>query len=95
MNQHLVKQLFEQLQQETKDPTDIGKLNIPNTMLWMKTNAYEPTTIKRVAKELRLQHSQPKRSQTLHSKQNMLKRKKRKPHRILQHSNPILRTILE
>jgi len=53
MNQHLVKQLFEQLQQETKDPTDIGKLNIPNTMLWMKTNAYEQTAIKRVAKELR------------------------------------------
>ncbi len=53
MNQQLVKQLLEQLQQETKDPTDIGKLNIPNTMLWMKTNAYEQTTIKRVAKELR------------------------------------------
>ena len=53
MNQQLVKQLLEQLQQETKDPTDIGKLNIPNTILWMKTNAYEQTTIKRVAKELR------------------------------------------
>jgi integrase len=53
MNQKLVKQLLKQLQQETKDPQDIGKLNIPNTMLWMKTNAYEPTTIKRAAKELR------------------------------------------
>ena len=53
MNPKLVKQLLEQLQQETKDPQDIGKLNIPNVMLWMKTNAYEPTTIKRVAKELR------------------------------------------
>jgi integrase len=53
MNQELVKQLLEQLQQETKDPSDIGKLNIPNTMLWMKTNAYEPTTIQRVGKELR------------------------------------------
>jgi integrase len=53
MNEKLVKQLLEQLQQETKDPTDIGKLNIPNVMLWMKKEAYEPTTIKRVAKELR------------------------------------------
>lgn len=53
MNQDIVKQLLKQLQQETKDPQDIGKLNIPNVMLWMKTNAYEPTTIKRVAKELR------------------------------------------
>jgi hypothetical protein len=48
MNQDIVKQLLEQLQQETKDPTDIGILNIPNVMLWMKKNAYEPTTIKRV-----------------------------------------------
>jgi hypothetical protein len=77
MNQELVKQLLEQLQQETKDPTDIGKLNIPNTMLWMKTNAYEPTTIKRVAKELKalrteLQYKQSQRSQAIHSKQNML-----------------------
>jgi integrase len=28
-------------------------MNITNTMLWMKKEAYEPTTIKRVAKELR------------------------------------------
>jgi integrase len=53
MNQKIVKELLKQLQTETKDPQDIGKLNIPNTMLWMKTNAYEPTTIKRVTKELR------------------------------------------
>ena len=53
MNQKIVQELLKQLQQENQDPQDIGKLNIPNTMLWMKTNAYEPTTIKRVAKELR------------------------------------------
>lgn len=53
MNQKIVQELLKQLQQEVKDPQDIGKLNIPNTMLWMKTSAYEPTTIKRVAKELR------------------------------------------
>ena len=38
---------------KNQDPQDIGKLNIPNVMLWMKKNAYEPTTIQRVAKELR------------------------------------------
>jgi hypothetical protein len=53
MNQKIVQELLKQLQHEAKDPQDIGKLNIPNTMLWMKTNAYEPKTIKRVAKELR------------------------------------------
>jgi hypothetical protein len=41
-------------QQESKEqPQDIGKLNIPNVMLWMLKNAYEQTTVKRVAKELR------------------------------------------
>ncbi len=43
-------------QQETQtyqEPKDIGKLNIPNVMLWMLKNAYEQTTVKRVAKELR------------------------------------------
>ena len=53
MNQQLVKQLLEQLQQETKDPNDIRKLNITNKIIWMKQEAYEPTTIQRVAKELR------------------------------------------
>ncbi len=53
MNQKIVQELLKQLQKENQDPQDIGKLNIPNTMLWMKTNAYEPTTIKRVGKELR------------------------------------------
>ncbi len=48
-----IKQLLEELQQTTQEPEDIGKMNITNTMLWMKSNAYEPTTIKRVAKELR------------------------------------------
>ncbi|HLN46154.1 MAG TPA: site-specific integrase [Candidatus Sulfotelmatobacter sp.] len=52
MNEHLVKQLLEQLQ-TSQDPKEIGKLNITNTMLWMKKQAYEPTTIKRVSKELR------------------------------------------
>ena len=53
MNQKIVKELLKQLQEETQDPQDIGKLNIPNVMLWMKQEAYEPTTIQRVAKELR------------------------------------------
>jgi hypothetical protein len=53
MNKKIVQELLKQLQQESQDPQDIGKINIPNTMLWMKTNAYETTTIKRVAKELR------------------------------------------
>ncbi len=53
MNQKIVKELLKQLQAETQDPQDIGKLNIPNVMLWMKQEAYETTTIQRVAKELR------------------------------------------
>jgi hypothetical protein len=39
--------------QTTQEPQDIGKLNIPNLMIWMLKNAYEKTTIKRVRKELR------------------------------------------
>ena len=58
MNQKIVKELLKQLQVETQDPQDIGKLNITNVMLWMKKEAYEPTTIQRVAKELRhLEHN--------------------------------------
>jgi len=53
MNRKIVKELLKQLQEETQDPKNIGKLNIPNIMLWMKREAYEPTTIQRVAKELR------------------------------------------
>ncbi len=53
MNQKLVKQLLEQLQQETQDPQDIGNLNIANIIIWMKKEAYEPTTIQRVVKELK------------------------------------------
>jgi len=30
-----------------EQPKDIGKINIPNVMLWMPKNAYEQTTIKR------------------------------------------------
>jgi hypothetical protein len=53
MNQEIVKQLLEQLQQENQAPEDIKKLNIANVMLWMKKEAYEPTTIQRVVKELK------------------------------------------
>ena len=53
MNEQLVKQLLEEIQQSAQEPKDIGKVNIINTMLWMKNNAYEPTTIKRVSKEFR------------------------------------------
>ena len=53
VNEKLVKQLLKEIQQSTQEPQDIGKVNIVNIMLWMKNNAYEPTTIKRVAKELR------------------------------------------
>lgn len=52
-NQEKIKQLLEAIQQENQEPQDIGKVEIVNVMLWMKNNAYEPTTIKRVAKELR------------------------------------------
>jgi integrase len=52
MNKKLIEQLLKEIQ-TNQDPQDIGKLNIPNVMLWMKKNAYEPTTIQRVAKELR------------------------------------------
>ena len=53
MNQKIVKELLKQLQEETQDPQDIGKLNITNIILWMKKQAYEPTTIQRVVKELK------------------------------------------
>lgn len=46
-------QAIEPKQEVDNQPQDIGKLNIPNVMLWMLKNAYEQTTIKRVAKELR------------------------------------------
>jgi integrase len=52
-NQEKIKQLLEAIQQENQEPQDIGKVEIVNVMLWMKNNAYEPTTIKRVGKELR------------------------------------------
>ncbi|MCW4010009.1 MAG: hypothetical protein NWF05_05250 [Candidatus Bathyarchaeota archaeon] len=53
MKKELVKQLLEQLQQETKDPQDIGNINLTNVQIWMKKEAYEETTIKRVMKELK------------------------------------------
>jgi integrase len=53
MNQKIVRELLKQLQQENQDPPDIGKLNITNIIIWMKKEAYEPTTIRRVVKELK------------------------------------------
>ena len=53
MNQKIVQELLKQLQQESQDPKDIGKLNITNIIIWMKKEAYEPTTIQRVVKELK------------------------------------------
>jgi transcriptional regulator GlxA family with amidase domain len=53
VNEQLVKQLLQEIQQSSQEPQNIGKVSIINVMLWMKNNAYEPTTIKRVAKELR------------------------------------------
>jgi hypothetical protein len=53
MNQKIVLELLKQLQKENQDPQDIGKLNITNIIIWMKKEAYEPTTIQRVAKELK------------------------------------------
>jgi integrase len=53
MNQKIVKELLKQLQQENQDPQNIGKLNIANIIIWMKKEAYEPTTIQRVVKELK------------------------------------------
>jgi hypothetical protein len=52
VNKHLIEQLLNEIQ-TNQDPKDIGDLNIANVMLWMKKEAYEPTTIERVAKELR------------------------------------------
>jgi hypothetical protein len=46
------KQTQEPQQEINNQPQDIGKMNIPNVMLWMLKNAYEQTTIKRVGKEL-------------------------------------------
>ena len=48
MKKHVSEQ-----KQTTQDPQNIGKLNIPNLMIWMLKNAYEKTTIKRVNKELK------------------------------------------
>jgi len=53
MNPKIVKELLKQLQEETQDPKDIGNLNIANIIIWMKKEAYEPTTIQRVVKELK------------------------------------------
>jgi len=45
-----VKELLKQHQMENQDPQDMGKLNIANIIIWMKKEAYEPTTIQRVVK---------------------------------------------
>ena len=52
MNQKIVQELLKQLQTETQDPKEI-EYNITNVMIWMKKEAYEPTTIQRVVKELK------------------------------------------
>jgi integrase len=52
MNEKIVQELLKQLQTETQDPKEI-EYNITNVMIWMKKEAYEPTTIKRVVKELK------------------------------------------
>jgi integrase len=51
--QELLKQLLEIERQENQEPQDIGNINIPNLIIWMKKQAYEETTIKRVIKELK------------------------------------------
>jgi hypothetical protein len=43
----------QQLEQTQQSPDNIGKRNITNVMLWMMKNAYEKTTVKKVAKLLR------------------------------------------
>jgi integrase len=43
----------QQLEQTQQSPDNIGKMNITNVMLWMMKNAYEKTTVKKVAKLLR------------------------------------------
>ena len=53
MNQKIVQELLKQLQQDSQDPKNMGKLNITNIIIWMKKEAYEPTTIQRVVKELK------------------------------------------
>ncbi len=40
------------MEKTEQDPQDIGKINLANLIIWMQNNAYEPTTIKRVIKEL-------------------------------------------
>src|SRR3989304_9107677 len=42
-----------QLEQIQQSPESIEKMNITNVMLWMMKNAYEQTTVKKVAKLLR------------------------------------------
>lgn len=39
--------------QESQEPQDIGNINLPNLIIWMKKEAYEATTIRRVVKELK------------------------------------------
>ncbi|MGA3289789.1 MAG: hypothetical protein ABSD42_06075 [Candidatus Bathyarchaeia archaeon] len=41
MNKQQIEKMLKEIQ-TNQDPQDIGKLNIPNIMIWMKKNAYEP-----------------------------------------------------
>lgn len=51
--QELIKQLLALENQENQEPQNIGNINLTNVQIWMKKEAYEETTIKRVMKELR------------------------------------------
>jgi hypothetical protein len=59
-------------QEIVEQPRDIGRINIPNVMLWMMKNAYEQTTHQKSSQTIKtlrkkLQHARTRRSQTLHS----------------------------
>jgi hypothetical protein len=51
MNKKIVRDLLKQVKQESKDPEDIGNLNITNIIIWIEKEACEPTTIRRLVKE--------------------------------------------
>lgn len=51
--QELIKQLLALESQENQKPQEIGNINIPNLIIWMKKEAYEETTIRRILKEVK------------------------------------------
>ena len=48
-----MKKLQTKSKEVNEQPQDIRKINITNIMLWMLKNAFEQTTVKKVAKEIR------------------------------------------